>query len=166
MVKCIMNIRRKFSVAAILFFILFVLLQCKKKTNHQLYSDATASGLSFYKGKDTIYSPGGGSPHGTFKPKFNATALAALGADGKLPQGGEFPKGSLVVKEVYSGGALTLYAVMKKDNSSRYASNAWVWAEYKPNGDTQYDISKNGAACTDCHSASPHRDLVRSFDLH
>lgn len=154
------------SIATLLFLSQVALIHCKKKTSQQLYKDSTASGLTLYKGKDTIYSPGGGSPHGDFKLKFNATALAALGADGKLPAGSEFPKGSLIVKEVYSGGALTLYAVMKKDNSSRYASNAWVWAEYKPNGDAQYDISKNGAACTACHSTNPNRDLVRSFDLH
>lgn len=138
----------------------------KKKTNEKLYEDSTSSDLSFYKGKDTIYDAKGGSPHGNFKLKFNSTAVASLGADGKLPVGGSFAEGSLIVKEVYSGNELTLYAIMKKDSKSKFASNKWVWAEYKPNGEIVYNVSLRGKACTSCHSSGTTRDLTRSFDLH
>ncbi|MCC6372771.1 MAG: cytochrome P460 family protein [Bacteroidia bacterium] len=138
----------------------------KKKTNEKLYEDSKSSELSFYKGKDTIYDAKGGSPHGNFKLKFNSTAVASLGSDGKLPVGGNFNEGSLIVKEVYSGNELTLYAIMKKDSKSKFASNKWVWAEYKPNGDVVYNVSKDGKSCTSCHSSGTTRDFTRSFDLH
>ncbi len=147
-------------------FSLSIATSCRKKTNEKLYEESKTADLVFYKSKDTIYGPKGGSPHGAFKLKFNSTAVGVLGADGKLASGSEFPKGSLLVKEVYEGTTLKLYAVMKKDPTSKYASNGWVWAEYKPNGGVEYDISKTGSACTSCHSNSPARDLTRSFDLH
>lgn len=143
-----------------------LVFSCKKrKLNSSLYEEAKASGLSYYKGKDTIWSAKGGSPHGPFKLKFNSTAVSALGSDGKLPNGASFPNGSLIVKEVYSGSSITLYAIMKKE-SSKYAGNGWLWAEFEPNGDTKYSVSKKGVECTGCHSNSGNRDYTRSFDLH
>lgn len=156
------------NIATLLIFTTSILyVSCKKKkTNEKLYEDSKSSDLSFYKSKDTIYDAKGGSPHGNFKLKFNPTAVASLGADGKLPLGGNFNEGSLIVKEVYSGNVLTLYAIMKKDSKSKFASNKWVWAEYKPNGDVVYDISREGESCTSCHSSGTTRDFTRSFDLH
>lgn len=142
-------------------------VSCKKrKTNEKLYEDSKSTDLAFYKGKDTIYGAKGGSPHGSFKLKFNSTAIASLGSDGKLPVGGSFSEGSLIVKEIYSGSELTLYAIMKKDSKSKFASNKWVWSEYKPNGKVAYNVSLEGKACTSCHSSGTTRDLTRSFDLH
>jgi hypothetical protein len=138
----------------------------KKKTNEKLYEESKASDLTFYKGKDTIYGAKGGSPHGNFKLKFNAAAIASFGNDGKLPAGGSFKDGALIVKEVYSGSELTLYAIMKKDSKSKYAKNGWVWAEYEPNGDVYYNVSDKGKGCTGCHSTGTSRDFTRSFDLH
>lgn len=142
-------------------------ISCKKqRTNERLYEESKSSDLTFYKGKDTIYGAKGGSPHGKFKLKFNATAVASLGADGKLPVGGSFSDGALIVKEVYSGNEITLYAVMKKDSKSKYASSEWLWAEYKPNGEVFYSAASEGKSCTGCHSSGTSRDFTRSFDLH
>jgi hypothetical protein len=142
-------------------------LSCKKKkTNEDLFNEASGSGLSFYKNKDTIYPPKGGSPHGDFKLKFNGTAKADLDASGKLPAGGSFSKGAMIVKEVYKNGVLDLIAIMKKDPDSRFASNKWIWAEYAPDGKTIYDVTKTGDACTGCHLSAGNRDLSLSFDLH
>lgn len=142
-------------------------VSCKKrKTNEKLYEESKSSELSYYKGKDTIYSGKGGSPHGNFKLKFNSVAISSLGADGKLPIGGSFKEGSLIVKEVYSGTELTLIVAMKKDSKSKFSANNWVWAEYEPNGDVYYNVSKKGKACISCHSTSTNRDFTRSFDLH
>lgn len=139
----------------------------KKKTTEAIFDETTSNTLYFYKGKDSIYSPKGTSPHGYFKLKFNKTAFEALGADGKLPQGQTFPEGSLVVKEVYnSNNQMTLYAVMKKNRKSKFASHKWVWAEYAPNGDVVISISREGKDCVDCHTGGSPRDLVLSFDLH
>lgn len=164
-----MKLRKKYSVTILLFVavMLVAILSCKKKrTNQDLYEETNSSDLIFYKNKDTIYAPAGTSPHGHFKLKFNQTAANALGADGKLPVGETFPEGSLIVKEIYNNGTKSLYAVMKKDRKSKFASNKWVWAEYELNGDVKIDVSRTGKDCVDCHLGGNPRDLTLSFDLH
>jgi len=158
---------RKMKKPLIALLVLTALVfSCKKrKLNSSLYEEAKASGLSYYKGKDTVWSAAGGSPHGPFKLKFNSTAASVLGSDGKLPNGATFPDGSLIVKEAQSGGSLSLYAIMKKE-SSKFSFNGWLWAEFEPNGDTKYSVGKKGEDCTGCHSSGTHRDHTRSFDLH
>lgn len=144
-----------------------LLLSCKKrKTNSVLYEEAKASGLTFYKNKDTTWPAKGGSPHGPFKLKFNSTAVAAFDSTGKLPAGVSFPTGSLIVKEIYENGSLTLYAVMKKEPGNKWAGEGWLWGEYDKDGDTKFSVAEEGSGCTGCHSTSPHRDYARSFDLH
>jgi hypothetical protein len=138
----------------------------KKKTMETLYKESTSPDLVFYKNKDTLYPPKSDSPHGEFKLKFNSVAAASLDNTGKLPAGKEFEKGALIVKEVHKNGSVDLYAVMKKDPSSKFAANKWVWAEFKKDGSTFHSVSKRGEGCTGCHSGSTNRDLTRSFDLH
>jgi hypothetical protein len=149
-----------------IFSTLFLFSCQKKKLNKEIYEESKATDLQFYQNKDTLYSGAGGSPHGFFKLKFNSTAVSALGGDGKLPLGSEFPDGSLIVKEVYSGNELTFYVVMKKDSQSKFKGEDWIWAEYEPDGKVAYSISEKGASCISCHSAGISRDLTRSFDLH
>jgi len=159
--------QKKMKKPFVAFLALTVLIfSCKKrKLNSSLYEEAKASGLSFYKGKDTLWGPAGGSPHGPFKLKFNSTAASALGSDGKLAQGSSFPNGSLILKEAYSGSSLSLYVIMKKE-SSKFSTNGWLWAEIEPDGDTKYSVGEKGASCKSCHSNSTNRDYTRSFDLH
>ena len=148
-------------------FVSLMALGCKrKKVNERLYNEIITSDLTFYKSKDTIYSAKGGSPHGSFKLKFNAIASSVLGSDGKLPQGVSFPEGSLIVKEAYNGNELVLYAIMKRELDSKFSKDDWVWAEYEPNGEVVYNVSLKGKACIDCHKSGLSRDLVRAFDLH
>jgi hypothetical protein len=155
------------AILTLVLFIALLNLSCKKKkTTDKLYKDATSSDLIFYKNKDTIYPPAGGSPHGSFKLKFNSTAMSKFDASGRLPQGATFDNGSVIVKEVYSGGSLSLYAVMKKDPDSKFSSNGWLWAEFGTDGKDIFSISKKGDGCVSCHKATPNRDLARSFDLH
>jgi len=150
-----------------LLLIMLTIYSCrKKKLNEKLYEESTASDLVFYKGKDTIRSAKGGSPHGSFKLKFNSIAAAQLGADGKLPAGEKFKDGALIVKEIYSGSEVALYAVMKKDEPHKYSASGWLWAEYKPDGKTEVNITEQGTPCVSCHSTAPNRDLMRTFDLH
>ncbi|MEY3237412.1 MAG: hypothetical protein RI883_1513 [Bacteroidota bacterium] len=142
---------------------------CQKnapKLNEELYESSKATDLQFYKNKDTIYSGAGSSPHGSFKLKFNSIAVAALDAEGKLPTGASFPKDAVIVKEVYSGGELILYVVMKKDSKSKFQGEDWVWGEYKTDGTTAYSVADKGASCISCHSTGTNRDFVKSFDLH
>ncbi len=158
--------KNKILIIFVLAFLATVIISCKKKkTNDALLEESKSVDLSFYKSKDTIYSPAGGSPHGNFKLKFNSQAVSKLDPSGKLPAGGSFDDGALIVKEIYSGTELTLYAVMKKDRKSKFSSKGWLWAEYEPSGKVVYNVSSQGKACTSCHSSSD-KDLTRSFDLH
>jgi hypothetical protein len=155
-----------FSVTATAVTVILLIACQKKKTNKSLYNETQSSALGFYKGKDTLYPPAADSPHGPFKLKFNPTALSVLDASGKLPKGSEFPNGSVIVKEIHATGKPLEYAVMKKDNGSKFAEQKWVWAEYEADGKVKYDVSREGAACVSCHNVSTARDLTRSFDLH
>jgi hypothetical protein len=149
------------------FLLLIIIPSCKKKKlNDGIFEEATASGLTFYLGVDSVFSPAGGSPHGNFKLKFNNKATSVFDVDGKIPAGSSFPDGSLIVKEAFTGAGNMLYAVMKKDSKSKFAADGWLWAEYNPDGTVIYNVKEKGESCTSCHSATPNRDHVRSFDLH
>ena len=147
----------------------FILPSCKKraikKADEALYGELSESGYVYYQG-GAILPAQGGSPHGPFKLRFNTTAQAALDSTLELPVGSSFPNGSILVKELYSGSSLTLYVVMKKDNSDKYAEKGWLWAEFETDGEVVYSIGEEGGSCTDCHTATPNRDFTRTFDLH
>ncbi|OFX48916.1 MAG: hypothetical protein A2046_08015 [Bacteroidetes bacterium GWA2_30_7] len=136
-----------------------------KDADKELYSEITAGGYSYYQ-NGTLLSGVSPSPHGSFKLRFNATASAALDSTGELPTGSSFSTGSIIVKEIFSGSSINLYAVMKKDPSNGNAGSGWVWAEFKTDGSAAFSTSKKGDGCISCHSGSPNRDLTKTFDLH
>lgn len=144
---------------------------CKKdddegnSTDQALYDEITSGAYTNYQGGNVL-SGASPSPHGSFKLRFNGTAAAALDSTGELPTGGSFPAGSVLVKEVTSGGNITLYAVMKKDPSNSLSGSGWLWAELKTDGSVEFSTAKKGDGCISCHSGAPNRDLVRTFDLH
>ena len=147
-----------------------IIQSCKKdKTDTDadsaLYSEVSAGGYTFYQ-NGTLLSGAAPSPHGSFKLRFNATAQAALDSTGELPAGNNFPNGSIIVKEIFSGSNINLIAVMKKDPSNGNAGSGWVWAEYNTDGSSAFSTGKKGDGCISCHSGNPNRDLVRTFDLH
>lgn len=131
-----------------------------------LYEAAIDTGSVYYINTPTITQPAGNSPHGTFRVRFNATAAAALDSTGKLPSGGSFPVGSVVVKDVYLNGVLDLYAVMKKMPSDPVAGAGWLWNEVRPDGTVVFSAGRMGDGCIGCHSGGTNRDLVRVFDLY
>ena len=162
--------KKQFIIISLLATIIVVMQSCKKNKNdtdsdNALYSEVKASGYSFYQ-NGTILSAASASPHGSFKLRFNGTAQSALDSTGELPSGHSFPNGSIIVKEVYSGGSLNLYAVMKKATSNGNAGSGWVWAEFKTDGSASFSTSKKGDGCISCHSNNPNRDLTRTFDFH
>ncbi len=149
---------------------IIIIQSCKKdKANsdadNALYGEITAGGFTYYQSGNLLsgVSP---SPHGSFKLRFNSTAFAALDSTGELPTGSSFPTGSIIVKEIFSGSNINLYAVMKKDPSNGNAGRSWVWAEFNTNGSAAFSASKKGDGCISCHSGSTNRDLTRTFDLH
>jgi hypothetical protein len=124
--------------------------------------DSCRNGLGFfyYNNGNTITSLGSavGSPHGNFKLKFNTTATAALGPDGKLPVGGTFPEGSMVVKETID----SKFAFLYKRNGT------WLWGETSVDGANlvQSVNSDPGATCVNCHNRPAARDYVLSFNFY
>jgi hypothetical protein len=155
----------------ILVSLVISLSQCKKLTEEDraLFDKSkTTTGFTYYKGDDTILPSSPQSAHNAFfRVRFNATAQAALTDNGKLPAGGAFPDGSLIVKELYDSqtGGLALLAIMEKATGNSSAGANWLWAEYKPDGKLGYSVSKKGSGCTGCHSTTGHRDYMRLFEL-
>ncbi|MBL0096533.1 MAG: hypothetical protein IPP46_08595 [Bacteroidetes bacterium] len=104
----------------------FIFTSCKKdeeeerKANKDLYCDINSGGATYYVGTQVI-TEGLGGAHGFIKVRYNNIAASALDSTGKLPVGGTFPNGSVVVKEIYSSlsGGLNLYAIMKKKQATR-----------------------------------------------
>lgn len=151
------------------FIIVFVLLICCTKkigTNPSLaYSngallDSCKQAYHHYYKNDSSILPGAHGPHGTFKLRFNSIALKALTDNGKLPTGGKFPDGSLIIKDAYKGSDIEIYAMMYKKSGS------WLWAEIKPDKKVVHGVNDNSGVCTGCHSQSGNRDLVVSFNFY
>ena len=151
-----------------LFVAFFIIIQaCKKETelDKSLLAEVEQTGYVYYQNGD-ILQPEGSSPHGPFKLRFNGIAASVLDSLGELPVGATFPDGSIIVKDVYSGGNITLYAIMKKDAGNDDAGNGWLWAEIEPGGTVAHSTSKKGNGCVGCHNDNPNRDLTQTFDLH
>ncbi len=131
-------------------------MQMSNKSLFRLIQETAGSG--YYK-NGAVLSPAGDSPHGSFKLRMNAKAQTVLNGDGELPAGKTFPDSSLIVKEI-EGSSHIKYAIMYKNKQS------WLWAEFGSGGNVVYSIGSKGGGCIPCHSGTPNRDLVRSFDLH
>ena len=134
-------------------------------TDESLFYQLQETGYSYYQGGQVL-SPASASPHGNFRLRFNEIAWNALDASGKLPNNASFPEGSVIVKEVITGNAITVLAVIKKSRSDVNSANGWLWAELSPTGDAYFSINNRGSGCTSCHGDTPNRDFVRTFDLH
>lgn len=82
----------------------------------------------------------------------NAVVEFALNDEGALS---EWPEGSVVVKDGFSGSDLEIVAIMEK------RTDGWFWAEYDDDGDPDY--SGKPDVCIDCHRSGS--DFVRAFAL-
>lgn len=125
-----------------------------------------ANSFNWYLQNDSIKRSSPQSPHSKyFRVRFNNVAQGALMDNGRLPQNGSFPQGSLIIKELYDSATAPLkyLAIMYKDQAAKEQANGWVWLEIKGNGDQYISTSEKGAQCVSCHSAG--RDQVRIFDL-
>lgn len=114
----------------------------------------------YYKNDATTLLSGAHGPHGSFKLRFNSIANKALTDNGKLPIGSTFPEGSFIIKDIYSGANVNLYAFMYK------YSGSWLWGEVYTNGDVLHSVNAKESVCTGCHSQSGNRDLAVSFNFY
>lgn len=134
-------------------------------TNESLFTELDAGTYQYYQNGATL-PPASASPHGSFRLRFNDIASSSLDNSGELPVNSTFKEGSIIVKEVYRNNELSLYAVMKKATTDPSAANGWLWAEYALDGIAVFSINQKGTSCTNCHSETPNRDFVRTFDFH
>ena len=140
-------------------------------TDSALYAEADQkTGFVWYRGDSSRRRSASSSGHLRYmRVRYNQIAAAALTDSGRLPIGGRFPEGSLIVKELFAdsagSGPFALLAVMKKEPTNPNAANGWVWGEYLPQLVSDYiRLDGKGAACTTCHSMAGNRDYARLFD--
>ena len=110
-------------------------------------------GYQMWPGKSGFYK--GQQPHGAILRTFvNAKAYLAIGG-----MAGEFPPGSIIVKENYSP-QLELAAVTTMYKAKGYdpANGDWFWVKYGPRGEVQKAGKVKG--CINCHSAKKNNDWV------
>lgn len=106
----------------------------------------------------------GAGAHPSARVRINTPAAQSLDSNGKLPSGGRFRSGSVIVKEITSGGQSGLLAVMRRDGPNQGAG--WQWAEFRPDGQVVVSTAGRGGVCIECHSRQqgPQNDLVRTFE--
>lgn len=93
------------------------------------------------------------APHGDQVEIFINDTVATALAGGPITS---WPVGSIIVKDGYEGGELTLVAAMEK------LEGTWFWAEWDADGTSVYSgRAADVATCTDCHQSGS--DLVRAF---
>lgn len=93
------------------------------------------------------HAPRAPSPHGSTRICVN-DALTAAAASAQ-----PFPAGASSVKEVYSGTAITQYAIARKLRDGSGGAT-WYWFEGTPD---QVAASGEGIpGCTGCHGQAPH----------
>lgn len=143
---------------------------CKKDkaaegTDKELYEmSKNNAGFVWYKNSDALLdkSSGSGHPQPFLKTRFNATAAAQLGSNGKINTGAVFPEGSLIVKELYDKSKkLVRYAILYKNSSSSEAdAKGWVWGYLNEDGTVAESSTKKGTTCIGCHSQSDNIDYM------
>ena len=134
-------------------------------TDVSLFEEASLPGFTFYQNGNVLQAVDP-SPHGHFKLRFNDIAGAVLDNTDELPAGQAFPSGSILVKEAYQNNTLTGLIIIKKAPTDPHAGGGWLWGFYTLDGVATISIEERGSQCVNCHSSTPNRDLIRTFDLH
>lgn len=149
--------------------IIIALICCTKKqgknpslafTDKSLLDSCKSVNYNYYKQDPVSLLSGLNGAHGAFKLRFNSIAYKALTDEGKIPSGSRFPEGSMLVKDVYRNGKISLYALMYKREGS------WLWAEIEPGGAVHYSVNQNPDGCVNCHTQQGNRDLALSFHFY
>ena len=102
----------------------------------------------------------GAEPHGAQLQTFvNNIAFDAINA-----KNGEYPYGSIIVKENYSPeGMLGAVTVMQKIKGFNPDAGDWAWVKYKADGEVLKAGKVDG--CIGCHAAMAAQDYVWSTTI-
>jgi len=136
-------------------------------TDAQLLSLAQAGGnWVYYKNStDTIAkAPSSAHDEPRLRTRYNTKAATQLDMNGKVRVDPNFPDSSLIVKELFTGPAITTLAIMFKLRGAPNAGNGWVWSELDIQGNVKISSASKGAGCISCHSAG--LDYTRMNDAH
>lgn len=163
--------KKMVKISFMILLISLVITSCEKgeitETDNLLYNELVNSEFVYSNFTPEIVKGLANSPRGWERLKFNKIAYEALDENGRLPAGGTFPDGSVIVKEAYSdsNGILIEYAIMKKDPKNKYAKKDWLWSEIAVDGTISYPVSNKGQSCIHCHTQPINRDATRTFNL-
>jgi hypothetical protein len=108
----------------------------------------------WFKLNDAPIPPRDSDPHNGTK---NVYASKRRGADG------QFPNGTIVVKDAMRPGAdfLGLIAIMRKQAGADPEHNDWVFVEYTRDArDARFQEIASGAVCWSCHVGASESDYV------
>ncbi|GIW92923.1 MAG: hypothetical protein KatS3mg110_0964 [Pirellulaceae bacterium] len=104
----------------------------------------------------------GHSPHGAFVKLFaNRTATSGTG---------QFPPGSIIIKENYGPDRKALMAITVMYRSAGFdpENSDWYWVKYEPDGRVSQmagkPISGRVAMCIECHKGAGGNDFVFAND--
>ncbi len=125
------------------------------------------SSWTFYRNNSNRLSRSAGSGHvePQLRTQYNPRAATMLDANGRVRAGSSFPDSSIIVKELYAGGAITTLAVMMKLRGSPQASQGdWVWGYYDGAGGVRISVTTRGSGCAGCHASGI--DYTRMNDSH
>lgn len=122
-------------------------------SRYQNWASLPQVGADFYPGN---------SPHGqSVKLYVNRTASAATG---------EFPSGSILIKENYGADRLKPMAITVMYRSEGYdpQHQDWYWVKYEPDGRVSemsgMRVAGQVAMCIECHSGAGGGDFVFAND--
>lgn len=163
-------------ISALLFYTLLFIYSCNKEglnpgpvpEDAQLMQEiADTANFQYSVFTPTIVPSVSNSPRKFERVRINTIGNAVLDNDGRLPKGGSFPTGTIIVKEAYSGinGNLIQYAIMKKDPNNKYANKGWIWYEVNADGSKPFSVGLKGKSCVSCHTHQANRDATVTFDV-
>lgn len=89
------------------------------------------------------------SPHGQNRICINDALIGSTGD-------GAYPVGAAAVKEIFSGGEISLFAVYRKVTDGA-GGQSWYW--FEGNRDEVIANAEGDDTCVGCHSSAP-RDFV------
>jgi hypothetical protein len=79
----------------------------------------------------------------------------------KRIRGSRYPAGTVIVKEIRRGGAVTVVAVMRKIRGFSPRNNDWQMIEYaRSSSRGRFGVLAQGRICYACHSGARANDFV------
>lgn len=123
-----------------------------------LQQENYAESWAFWPDKEPFYE--GTEPHGALLNTYLNEAAAGVVNAG----GGDFPDGSILVKENYMpDSSLAAVTVMHKVDGYNPEHNDWFWAKFSPDGSIEAEGKVE--SCQSCHMGEGDGNYIMTGDL-